>query len=117
MKDSTILGVSSDYKLYYRESMNDSWIKAPDKGTEIKITGISIAIQGKILGVSIDNSLYFRDSLDAPWVRAANDSGSLKGVAVARDGTILGIGKRILFISPFYSYFMFCPRINLSFHY
>ena len=98
------MGVGKDNMLYYRESMIDSWVKAPDVGVAIKITGVTITAQGKILGVSIDNRLYFRDSLDAPWVRAPNDSGMLKGIAVTKDGNILGIGKRTLLQVAVYLY-------------
>lgn len=38
-----------DYKLYYRETMQDSWIKAPDVGGQV--SNVAITAEGKILGV------------------------------------------------------------------
>ena len=46
---NTILGVGMDYKLYYRESMDKPWVKAPDKGGQV--FSVAITFEGKILGV------------------------------------------------------------------
>lgn len=85
-----ILGIGTHKQLYTRNGLNDSWVKAPDKGGQV--TGVAIMHDGTILAIGTDQKLYTRANLDASWVKAPDKGGLVTGITIMSDCTILAIG-------------------------
>ena len=85
-----ILGIGTDSKLWTRDNLNASWVKAPDKGGQVK--SISITKDGTIIGIGMDYKLYLREHIDATWVKAPDKGGQVKSITIMNDGVILCVG-------------------------
>ncbi len=90
VSDGIILAIGMDNKLYTRNNLNSSWVKAPDKGGSVK--GIAIMPNETILAIGMDNKLYTRKDLNSSWVKAPDKGGQVQAIAIMHDDSILAIG-------------------------
>jgi len=83
-----VLGVGSDYQLWYREELTSNWVQVPGSGAVLDVT---IMPDGKILGVGTDQQLWYREELTSPWINVPG-SVAVISITVMADGKILGVG-------------------------
>lgn len=93
MPDGSLLGVGSDQKLWIRPKLTDSyWVQVPNSEA---VTAASAWTDGKfsaILGIGTDMKLWARWGLFSPWGSCANNTLSIKALAVLTDNRILAMG-------------------------
>jgi len=86
---TAIIGVGTDYYLYERGHLQESWRKVPNSCCVRAFTQLN---DGTFLGVGKSYySLYTRHGLYSPWVGVPN-SGSVVSVTQLDDGMIVGVG-------------------------
>ncbi|CAF1361304.1 unnamed protein product [Adineta steineri] len=109
LNNGTILGISSDYTLWTRATLDSDWVQIQNSNGVLvggkhldnaKVIGVTQLNDGTILGIGTDGILWTRATLDSDWVQIQNSNGAVIGVTQLNYPKITGANGLIIGVDP-----------------